>query len=153
MRFNIGAPHEGNEKPLAQHVKGNVLTEWRVGRDRNSIVQERRPIEGALPGPSAGTFFLGGMETTRDELADYLEEAKERNAVPKPSRLPDIQRKIDDARQKHAEAIKAAVQWKTEGYKLPTHTPRQRKALLVPRAVAIEGPDGKLHIVGVRHGR
>jgi hypothetical protein len=94
------------------------------------------------------------METSRDELADYLEEAVERNAAaPKPDRLPEIQRKIDRARERHGAAIEAAVEWERKGYRLPRQTPQQRKALLVPTAVAVEGANGKLEIIGTRPGR
>ena len=156
MEFRMAAPKAGNEKPIMQHVLGDVLTEWNVAPDQNTIVRTRRPLVVPLSGPSAGTFFLGGMETSRDELADYLDEAIERNADPKkqkPDRLPEIQRKIDKIRERHAAAIEAAVEWKQKGYKLPKHTPQERKALATPIAVAVEGPNGKLQIVGVRNGR
>lgn len=139
----------GNEKPIAQHVQGNQVREWRVSDDRNSIVEERRTISLIVPGPSAGTFILGGMETTRDELADYLLEAAERNTSGKrPDRLPDIQRKIERAREKHAAAIKAAVGWKKEGYQLPKHTKREQRRLALPQAVYTSQPDGRLLRVG-----
>ena len=154
MEFSIKAPHAGNEKPIMQHVVGDVLTEWHVGRDQNTVVRSRGPLAVPLKGPSAGTFFLGGMETSRDELADYLEEAVERNAAAtKPDRMPEIQQKINRTRERHGAAIEAAVEWQQKGYQLPKQTPRQRRALLVPTAVAVEGPNGKLQVIGVRNGR
>ena len=157
MEFRMAAPKPGNEKPIMQHILGNMMTEWSVAPDQNTILRTRRPLAVPLSRqPNAGTFFLGGMETTRDELEDYLAEATERNADPKrqkPDRLPEIQRKIDKLRERHGAAIEAAVDWKKKGYKLPKHTPQERKALATPIAVAVEGPNGKLQIVGVRDGR
>lgn len=151
MDFYTKRPYEGNEKPLFQHVQGNTLTEWRVGDDRNRIVKERKTLSVMMKGPSAGTFFLGGMETTRDEMADYLEETSERNeASQRPSRIPEIQAKIAKLRERHAEAIKAGVRWQREGYRLPKHTPQERRTLALPKAVAIQLPNGKLQIIGAK---
>ena len=151
MDFYNKRPYEGNEKPLFQHVQGRTLTEWRVGDDRNRIVKERKELSVMLKGPRAGTFFIGNFETTRDEMADYLLEASERNEGSKrPDRLPDIQAKIDKLRERHAEAIKAGVRWEQEGYRLPKHTPQERRTLLLPKAVAVLQPNGKLQIVGAR---
>lgn len=151
MEFSFKRPDERNVKPLAQHVKGGVKTEWRIGDDQNRIVKEITPLDTPLVGPSAGTFFLGEFLTTRDELEDYLEEANEVNtkrAQNSVDRLPTIQRKIERAREMHADAIKAAVGWKAQGYKLPKKPVRHNPSLYLPSAVAREGSDGKLHIVG-----
>jgi hypothetical protein len=154
MDFYSKRPYGGNEKPLAQHVQGDTLTEWRVSDDRNRIVQERKVLSVMVKGPRGGTFFLGGMETTRDELADYIAEANERNEKTKrPDRLPEVQRKIERLRERHAEAIRAAVGWKQAGYRLPKRTLQQQRELLLPKAMAVEGPGGKLRIIGVRHGK
>jgi len=153
MHFQFPKPHRGNEKPIMQHVQGGVLTEWRVSDDRNHVVKEQRPLPTPATGPRAGTFFLGGMETTVDELADYIAEANERNASPKPDRLPTIQKKIDEQRSRHADAIRAGVRWKRAGYQLPKRTPAEQRMLYLPKAVAVEGPNGKLQIVEVIRGR
>ncbi len=96
MEFYSPRPRRGNEKPIMQHVQGDVMTEWRISDDRNHVVTERSQLDAPTTGPRAGTFFLGGMETTVDELADYMAEADERNARPKYDRLPDIQRRIGE---------------------------------------------------------
>ncbi len=153
MEFYFPKPPRGNEKPIMQHVQGNTLTEWRVSDDRNRVVTEHHQLPTSNAGPRAGTFFLGGMETTVDELADYMAEADERNARPKHDRLPDIQRRINELRDRHAEAIKAGVRWKREGYQLPIRTPAEQRMLYLPRAIMKEGPNGKLQVVEVIRGR
>ena len=146
-------PTAGNVKPIMQRVQGDTLTEWRIDKDQDRIVREQVTLMVPSSGPNAGTFFLGGMQTTRDELADYLLEANEVNETRvKPDRIPIIQKKIEDARERHAQAITNAVEWKKKGYRLPKQTSQQRRALLLPTAVAKEMPNGALQIVGVRNG-
>lgn len=152
MEFSFKRPYEGNEKPLMQHVLGDKLTEWRVADDRNGIVREQKTIHVVTDRANAGTFFLGGFETTRDELAEYVEEAREVNKVPKPDRLPEIQSKIERLRERHAAAIEAAIEWEQKGYKLPKQTMQQRRALAVPMAMGQVLPNGKIEIIGVRNG-
>jgi|6_EtaG_2_1085325.scaffolds.fasta_scaffold02951_2 hypothetical protein len=156
MRFHFKKSYAGNEKPIMQRVQGDTLTEWRVDEDKDAIVREQIPLAVPAHSVGVGTFFLGGMLTTRDELADYLLEANERNAEKektKVDRLPQIQKKIERTREMHAAAITSAVEWKKKGYKLPKHTRLQRRQLLLPKAVAVERPDGRLEIIGETRGR
>lgn len=151
MDFQFKKNYAGNEKPLMQHVQGDVLTEWRVADDRNGIVQESRRLEADATGPRAGTFFLGGMLTTRDELAEYVLEASERNTAPRPNRLPEIQRKIEVMRERHAEAIRWGVRQKQAGVRLPkAPVQRPKRYLLLPKAVGMVGPAGEMLITEVR---
>ena len=151
MDFSIKRNYAGNEKPFFQQVLGNVLTEWRISDDHNFIVKEYTPLEVTATTPSAGTFFIGGLETTRDELADLAGQVSEHNAAnPRRNRIADITKRIMRKRELHAAAITAAVGWKKKGIKLPKYTPDQRRVLYLPKAVAMEGPDGKLRIVGVK---
>lgn len=146
MDFLFKKPPSGNAKPIMQHVGGNTLTEWRVADDQNSIVVERTLVNG-YNGPRAGTFFLGGMETTRDELAEYLAEASERNAAPRPDRTADIEKKIWRAREQHAQVIRDAVQGNIP---VPKRQPQKKgRYLLVPRAVGMQGPDGQMIVAEV----